>query len=51
MSEVSEFVAAMVDKVRKSWGWFLVTRSSACKNRGPFCGQRPPRGLAPTKLR
>jgi len=25
MSEVSEFVAAMVDKVRKSWGWFLVT--------------------------
>lgn len=25
MSELTDFVAAVVDKVRKSWGWFLVT--------------------------
>jgi len=25
MSEITEFVAAVVDKVRKSWGWFLAT--------------------------
>jgi len=25
MSEITDFVAAVVDKVRKSWGWFLAT--------------------------
>jgi uncharacterized membrane protein HdeD (DUF308 family) len=25
MSEVANYIAALMDKVRKSWGWFLVT--------------------------
>jgi uncharacterized membrane protein HdeD (DUF308 family) len=25
MSEMADFVSAVIDKVRKSWGWFLVT--------------------------